>query len=94
MSCYDAGVVQIREASSLDASEYAQLEDMLVAVVDDGASIGFLPPLARAEAAAYWRGVLGPGVVLLLAEDAGRIVGSAQLHPSPRPNGSHRAEGA
>ena len=62
-------MVIIREAPTLTDDEYRQLSDMLIAVVDDGASIGFLPPLARAEADAYWHGVLGPQRVLLLAED-------------------------
>jgi ribosomal protein S18 acetylase RimI-like enzyme len=85
-------MVTIREAPTLTDEEYRQLADVLIAVVDDGASIGFLPPLARAEAGAYWHGVLGPHRVLLLAEDEGRIVGSAQLFLEPRPNGRHRAE--
>jgi len=89
---YHRLVVEIREAPSLTPAEYAQLEELLVAVVDDGASIGFLPPLARDVAAAYWRGVFGPGVLLLLAVDEGRIVGSVQLHLCLRPNGAHRAE--
>jgi ribosomal protein S18 acetylase RimI-like enzyme len=89
---YSARMVAIREAPALTAAEYAQLSDLLIAVVDDGASIGFLPPLARDEADSYWSGVLGPQRVLLLAEDGGRIVGSAQLYLEPRPNGRHRAE--
>src|SRR5262249_7544538 len=54
--------------------------------------IGFLPPLAPSEAEAYWRAVLGPGVLLWVAERDGRVVGSAQLHLCPRQNGRHRAE--
>jgi ribosomal protein S18 acetylase RimI-like enzyme len=85
-------MVAIRRVHALTDEEHRQLTDLLVTVVDDGASIGFLPPLGRAEADEYWRGVLGPHRVLLLAEDDGRIVGSAQLFLEPRPNGRHRAE--
>jgi ribosomal protein S18 acetylase RimI-like enzyme len=85
-------MVAIREAPALTADEYAKLADLLVAVVDDGASIGFHPPLARKDADAYWQTVLGPQRVLLLAEDDERIVGSAQLYLEPRQNGRHRAE--
>ncbi|MCC7369157.1 MAG: GNAT family N-acetyltransferase [Chloroflexi bacterium] len=85
-------MIEIREANTLSQAEYDQLAELLVAVVDDGASIGFLPPLAPAEADAYWRGVLGPNTVLLLAEEDGAIIGSAQLHLEPRANGNHRAE--
>ena len=82
----------IRTASTLTPEEIEQLVGLLVAVVDDGASIGFLPPLDLDEARAYWAGVLKPGVVLLVAEEAGRIVGSGQLHLEQRANGRHRAE--
>lgn len=85
-------MVTIREARTLTADEYRQLSDLLMAVVDDGASIGFLPPMARDKADDYWQGILNPNRVLLLAEDDGRIVGSAQLYLEPRPNGRHRAE--
>jgi len=66
--------------------------------VDSGASVGFLPPLAVATAAAYWRTVFaaleaGPRVLLAArrAED-GALVGTAQLEPSPKDNARHRAE--
>ena len=36
----------------------AALSALLRDAVDSGASIGFLPPLAEAEADAYWRGVV------------------------------------
>jgi ribosomal protein S18 acetylase RimI-like enzyme len=85
-------VIEIREATALTPAEYAQLSDLIVAVVDDGASIGYLPPMDRALADAYWQTVLAPNRVLLVAEEDGRIVGSAQLHLETRPNGDHRAE--
>ena len=84
--------MEIREVSALGPAELAQLVDLLVAVVDDGASVGFLPPLERGEAEAYWRGVPGPGAVLLVAERGGRIVGTVQLQLAMRANGRHRAE--
>lgn len=84
----------IREAASLTGAEYEQLTALLIAVVDDGASIGFHLPLGWDEAAAYWQGLPAANRVLLLAEDGAnrRIVGSAQLHLEPRANGRHRAE--
>jgi ribosomal protein S18 acetylase RimI-like enzyme len=82
----------IREARQLEPAELDALVELLVAVVDDGASIGWLPPLDRAAARAYWQQVLGPATVLLLAEQDGQIVGSAQLHLEQRANGRHRAE--
>jgi ribosomal protein S18 acetylase RimI-like enzyme len=65
--------------------------------VEDGASVGFLPPLGDAEAAEYWRqvsaAVAEASRVLLVArvEDGG-LVGTVQLDLAMRPNGRHRAE--
>jgi ribosomal protein S18 acetylase RimI-like enzyme len=67
-----------------------------VDAVDSGASIGFLPPLSIDEAQGYWRTVFEAmqscGRVLIVAEMAGRILGSVQLGFEGRANGSHRAE--
>jgi acetyltransferase len=72
------------------------LVELLCDTVASGASVGFLPPLAEDAAAVYWEGLLADlaqGDVLLWGACAGsRIVGSVQLQPSPKVNGSHRAE--
>jgi len=81
------------------ADAIANLDDLtglLRNVVDDGAAIGFMPPLAAEEACTYWRGIAadlanGPRV-LLVAHSDGVLVGSVQLDPAMRPNGLHRAE--
>ena len=82
----------IRIADRLAPPEIADLADLLIVVVADGASVGFLPPLGREEAVAYWQDALAPGVVLLIAEQAGRIVGTVQLQCAPKLNAAHRAE--
>jgi ribosomal protein S18 acetylase RimI-like enzyme len=64
----------------------------MVAVVDDGASIGYLPPMDPAEADDYWSHALGAGALLFVTRDNGRIVGTVQLRLELRPNGDHRAE--
>ncbi|GGG67893.1 GNAT family N-acetyltransferase [Paenibacillus radicis (ex Gao et al. 2016)] len=82
----------IEEITSIVQDE-EELSSLLIKVVEDGASIGFLPPLDRAAALHYWRGVLGgDDVILFTAKLQGRIVGSIQLQLSTKPNGSHRAE--
>src|SRR4030095_1036423 len=53
--------------------------------------------LADAKGEAYWRGVVeavrdGSCVLLGARERDGTLVGTAQLLPATRPNGSHRAE--
>ena len=85
-------MIELRVADRLDAAEIEQLAELLVAAVADGASVGFLPPLALEEARRYWSGVLAPGVALVLAEDTGRIVGAVQLHAASSTNGRHRGE--
>lgn len=82
----------IVQLHSVDDEHIAELSELLIAVVEDGASIGFLPPLERSEAAEYWANVPGPGVLLFAAAIERRIVGSVQLHLSAKANGAHRAE--
>jgi ribosomal protein S18 acetylase RimI-like enzyme len=84
--------LQVRTVESLSPDELDQLTDLLIATVDGGASVGFLPPLERAEARAYWQGALEPSVILLVAERAGRIAGTVQFQRAMKLNGRHRAE--
>ncbi|MDF2659775.1 MAG: GCN5-related N-acetyltransferase [Paenibacillus sp.] len=73
-------------------SRINELAELLIRVVEDGASVGFMPPLSAEEATRYWEGVPGPDVVLYAALAGGRVAGSVQLHVCTKPNGSHRAE--
>jgi len=73
------------------------LVSLLQDVVDGGASVGFLPPLASDEAAEYWdsvaKALLGGGRRLWMARDAaGHVAGTVQLDLEQRANGNHRAE--
>ena len=65
-------------------------------VVNSGASLGFLAPVAYHDSRAYWmsiRGEIWSGSRLLVAAFSGkRLVGSGQLALSPWPNSRHRAE--
>jgi ribosomal protein S18 acetylase RimI-like enzyme len=77
--------------------EQASLVALLRNVVDDGGSVGFLPPLAADEAREYWESVAGAvkggGRLLWVARHAGGpIVGTVQLDLERRANGDHRAE--
>jgi acetyltransferase len=73
-----------------------QLIDLIIRTVDDDGSIGWLPPMPRAEAEAYWESRLAAVVrgntVLLLAWEDTILVGTAQLALEYRPNGTHRGE--
>jgi acetyltransferase len=72
------------------------LTALVRATVEDGASIGFLPPLSDADARAYWSDVAAAlrsgGRTLSVALLNGRVAGAVQLGLEMRPNGRHRAE--
>lgn len=82
------------------AADGVSLLDGLCALLDDavagGASIGFLSPLSATESHRYWVDVfdmlLANGVLLWVALEGDRVVGSVQLAPSLRANGRNRAE--
>lgn len=84
--------IHIFEVTLIDADLLEQLSDVLIRVVDDGASIGFLPPLSEQEAKKYWEQAISPGVRLWIAEKDGRAAGTVQLHLAMKPNAAHRAE--
>ncbi|MEV7923832.1 MULTISPECIES: GNAT family N-acetyltransferase [unclassified Kitasatospora] len=84
-------------AEELDGAA-EELAGLLVDTVHGGGSLGFLAPLGRAEAVAWWR-ALAPEVAaerLLLwtvrAEADGRLAGTIQLRPAVPANGRHRGE--
>ncbi|HUQ91478.1 MAG TPA: GNAT family N-acetyltransferase [Bryobacteraceae bacterium] len=70
--------------------------DLLGDAVESGASIGFLPPLNPMEAFVFWdsvREAMEEGSrILLVAVEAGELVGTVQLELCTRANGAHRAE--
>lgn len=84
----DMKIEQIRSVK-----DYAdELSELLIQVVDDGASIGFLPPLNLKVANRYWVEVLTPNAILFVARVNNKIVGSVQVQLCTKENGSHRAE--
>jgi ribosomal protein S18 acetylase RimI-like enzyme len=83
--------VKIEEVKSI-GEHLDQLSELLVKVVEDGASIGFLPPMKLTEAKNYWETVLKPEVILFIAKSNDEIVGSVQLHLCTKQNGRHRGE--
>jgi ribosomal protein S18 acetylase RimI-like enzyme len=72
-----------------------RLAEILVDCVEHGASVGFLAPLATADAEAYWRkverAVAEDRVVLVVAALAGEVAGTVQLDVDTLPNQPHRA---
>ncbi|WP_419886215.1 GNAT family N-acetyltransferase [Paenibacillus sp. B-A-8] len=84
-------IVSIEQLFSIEES-IDELSELLIQVVEDGASIGFLPPLDASDSVLYWHNVLAPDVILFVATMNEIIVGSVQLHLSTKANGTHRGE--
>jgi GNAT superfamily N-acetyltransferase len=73
------------------------LGELLHACVHAGGSVSFVLPFSRQDATAFWRDDVLPGVnagtrCVLLARQAGEIVGTVQLDMATPPNQPHRAE--
>lgn len=84
--------LQIRRVDRLSARERDDLSEVLVACVAGGSSLGFHAPLDPETARAWWEGFPRPGVMLLVAQQDGQIVGTVQLHAAESANGAHRGE--
>ncbi|MER7190521.1 GNAT family N-acetyltransferase [Streptomyces flaveolus] len=73
-----------------------ELADLLTDTVDGGASIGFLAPLDRDEALAWWRGraaaVAAGRLTVWVAHEGDRVTGTVSLALPDKPNSRHRAE--
>ncbi|NBI28014.1 GNAT family N-acetyltransferase [Chengkuizengella marina] len=68
------------------------LSELLVDVVNHGASIGFLSPLKKEKSEAYWGKAIKPNNILLIAKYGEKVIGTVQLDCSVKENGNHRAE--
>src|SRR4051794_15779581 len=92
-----AHVVRTERLSSAEAAaQIDALTELLVDAVESGASVGFLPPLARGEARKYWQEVIAAlesgNRILIAAFRGDGLVGSVQLDLAAKPNALHRAE--
>ncbi|MEH3023485.1 MAG: GNAT family N-acetyltransferase [Pseudomonas oryzihabitans] len=79
------------------AARLAEFQRLLAACVAEGASIGFILPLADAVNRGFWADLVAPGVargsrLLFAALRDGRLVGSVQLVLDTPANQPHRAE--
>lgn len=85
------GQVTIEEVSKMDKT-IEEFSMLLKRVVDEGASIGFLPPLQIEEAKTYWQTVIAPNTVLFAARASDQLIGTVQIELVKKSNGDHRAE--
>src|SRR5215469_2481760 len=89
--------IRIRCLDSFGEREIEGLSDVLMDCVEGGASVGFMRPMLRAKAVAYWREVRASTVrgerIVLAAEDAaGTLVGTVQLVLDLPEHQLHRAD--
>lgn len=91
-----SGTVISRLDGSPPRSLVEELADLLVDTVHGGASIGFLAPLDRAAAVAWWEervnAVAAGGLAVWVARDGDRVVGTVGVVFPDKPNSRHRAE--
>lgn len=89
--------ITIRALQPHEAEEQVgALSRVLIDCVEGGASVSFMLPMTQDKAHAFWTGV-AEGVaagerILLVAEDAGEIVGTVQIVLKQPENQPHRAD--
>jgi GNAT superfamily N-acetyltransferase len=86
----------IQRLDTVTEAQVRGLAELLIDCVDGGASVSFMHPLAMAKALDFWRrvaaGVAEGERALLVAEDAGGLVGTVQLILGQPENQPHRAD--
>ena len=86
----------IRRVTAPDDATLDGLVDVLVDCVEGGASVGFMLPLTRERARAFWwrvaEGVTAGERALLVAEDELGVCGTVQLVLEQPENQPHRAD--
>ncbi|MGX2993493.1 GNAT family N-acetyltransferase [Streptomyces sp. JNUCC 64] len=85
----------MRSGAELTAAA-GELAELLADTVNAGASLGFLAPLDRADAAGAWRDAV-PAVeaghhAIWVTRDAEGVTGTVGILFTRKPNGTHRAE--
>jgi GNAT superfamily N-acetyltransferase len=89
--------IQIRVLDRLTHREIEDLSEVLIDCVEGGASVGFMPPMSSAKAAAYWREVStsaarGERLVIAAEESGAALVGTVQLLLDVPENQLHRGD--
>jgi GNAT superfamily N-acetyltransferase len=86
----------VRRLLTVDEPAMQGLCDVLIDCVEAGASVNFMHPLSQSKARDFWRRVAEAVAdnrrALLVAEDAGGIVGTVQLILEQPENQPHRAD--
>ena len=87
-------IERLSEAGAL--ARLPELIELLQDTVNNGPSIGFIPPLQSETAAQYWLRTISEVAdgerVLLVSKESNTVTGSVQLALTTKQNGLHRAE--
>jgi GNAT superfamily N-acetyltransferase len=90
-----APTIRRLDAAGMEA-HIAALSGVLMDCVEGGASVGFMAPLTRERADAFWRGirdrVAAGASEVLVAELDGEVLGTVQLAMAQPENQPHRAD--
>ena len=91
------GNIQIRCLQTIGDREIQGLSDVLIDCVEGGASVGFMLPMPRAKAEAFWRSTSasvarGERIVLAAEDASGMIVGTVQIILDQPENQPHRGD--
>jgi acetyltransferase len=88
--------IETLTADKIRTNALQDLCELLRDSVSGGASVGWVSVPSELEASGFWRGVAdhvhSGAIVLLVARSPSKVIGTAQLHLSARPNGAHRAK--
>ena len=88
--------IQKLTADEIRTNALQDLCELVSDAVSGGASVGWVTVPSTLEASSYWDSVADQvhsgAMVVLIAQEASRVIGTVQLHLSGRPNGVHRAE--
>lgn len=89
--------IQIRRLQGIGEREIQGLSEVLIDCVEGGASVGFMLPMTRAKADAFWQRTSasvarGERVLLAAVDTEGTIVGTVQLVLNQPENQPHRGD--
>jgi GNAT superfamily N-acetyltransferase len=92
-----SGAIQILCLRAIGDREIQALSDVLIDCVEGGASVGFMLPMSRAKAEAFWQSTSasvarGERLVLAAENAVGTIVGTVQVILNQPENQPHRGD--
>ncbi len=89
-------MITIESLTRLSPQDHVDLGLLLRDATENGASVGYILPIAEDDIGRYWQGVaaevIAGNCTLLVARQGDQMVGTGQLALATKPNARHRAE--